>query len=201
MCIIVYAHLRKKSTSPQEIQLSDYPPGKWAFYLIFLAKVIGDFHDTHTHTQLYGDSCASARGGTSSNRMAVLGDLWCGGRFVFLGEEAILENRWLPKRSLPFVISVGGVPWKTEIFFESLSVVSFDCPMMQPYPLISCVFVCWVQCSWRFYYQCQRCVVLVLFIPGKLLYTSLKLDFFSDNPQRLTNPLHRVIPGFESTGC
>ena len=115
-------------------------------------------------------------------------------------QEAILENRWLPKRSLPFVISVGGVPWKTEIFFESLSVVSFDCPMMQPYLLISCMFVCWVQCSWRFCYQCQRCVVLVLFIPGKLLYTSLKLEFFWDNPQRLTNPFHRVIPGFESTG-
>lgn len=198
MCIFVYAHLRKKSNYTRDP--SDYPPGKWAFYLIFLA---GDFHDTQTHTTAWRFVCISQRWYQfQSNGCSWWSMMWrtlC----VFLErklQEAILENRWLPKRSLPFVISVGGVPWKTEIFFESLSVVSFNCPMMQPYLLISCMFVCWVQCSWRFCYQCQRCVVLVLFIPGKLLYTSLKLEFFWDNPQRLTNPFHRVIPGFESTG-
>ena len=59
MCIFVYAHLRKKSNYNRDP--SDYPPGKWAFYLIFLAWVIGDFHDTHTHTTAWRFVCISQR--------------------------------------------------------------------------------------------------------------------------------------------
>ena len=118
------------------------------------------------------------RGDTSSNRVAVLGDLWCGGLDLFCffggGGGSFLEldtfklYYWRTDgfESGAYLSScfLGGV-WKTEMFFESSSFASISL-LTQWCNLYLFMFVCWFQCSRRSCYQCQRCVFLFLFLLG-----------------------------------
>lgn len=142
MCIIVYAHLRKKSNYKRDP--SDYPPGKWAFYLIFISHW---WFSWHTHTE------------TTAWRFVIISQRW----YQFQSNGCSWWSMMWRTLCVFWRGSYAGesTASKAELTFSLFQLVAClergrYCPMMQPYLLISCMFVCWVQCSWRFCCQCQR---------------------------------------------